>query len=66
MIPLNQKSTEVSPGTHLSRSRVTLLRERDVADALVVRIHLEVATVGDVVKVLDVLITEDVNMHLSW
>lgn len=45
----------VSP--HLPGPGMTLLGEGNMADTLVVRVNLEVAAVGNVVEVLDALIT---------
>lgn len=40
---------------YLSRSSVPFLSERDVANTLVVRVYFEVAAIGDVVEVFDIL-----------
>merc|ERR1719387_2633531 len=57
----------VRPEEHLPRFGVALLRERNVADALVLGVGLEVGLVRDVVKVLDVLLGRDVakDVHVA-
>lgn len=50
---------------HLTGPRVPLLRKRHMANTLVVRVHLEVSAVRDVVEILDILLVVIIaNIHI--